>query len=347
MRFFKTFTLILSILTLNFLMMAVSFAEEAPKLNTTAEPSETVSAPALEKTEYCEFTLPEEKIYDADFITVRRKLKVEPGEIFRVKVFVRNSGNMPWFSYQSSCLGPKMFLGTDNLRDHSSPFYTAGTDTGWIKGNRVKMDQKRVDPGKIASFTFWIKAGEKPDVYKQYMAPVLEGITWIDAAKFSFDVIIGEIEESPADLRTKMLYAINSGSVLNINLDGEKMILVDLSDQMMYAMLDDRVIRQFQVSTGKSATPTPTGVTSIMLKQEVRIAHKYPHYIMPKFLMFRAGGYGIHALPSLGNDGGVFWTEARNHIGIPVSHGCIRLLPEDANFMFDFAEIGTTVKVQW
>ena len=79
----------------------------------------------------------------------------------------------------------------------------------------------------------------------------------------------------------------------------------------------------------------------------MRIGAKPPHYVMPKFMMFRQGGYGIHALPSLSRKGGdVFWTEARSHIGRPVSHGCIRVLPEDANFVYDFAEVGTPVDVQ-
>ena len=111
-------------------------------------------------------------------------------------------------------------------------------------------------------------------------------------------------------------------------------------------MLDNLSIAEFRVSSGAAKTPTPVGETSITLKQETRIGGKSPHYIMPKFMWFRTGGYGFHALPSLKTDGGFFWTEARNHIGIPVSHGCIRLLPEDADFLYDFADIGTRVKVQ-
>ena len=87
---------------------------------------------------------------------------------------------------------------------------------------------------------------------------------------------------------------------------------------------------------------------------------------MPKWMAFRPG-YGIHALPSLGSaslrskirsyrDGevptslftdDVFWKEALSHIGIPVSHGCIRLLPDDAEFAFNFTPVGTRVVVHW
>jgi len=315
----------------------------------------TVAAEEMETkdkaAEVCGFEVPDQKVYNAEFVTIRRQLRIEPGESFRVKVFFKNTGNMPWFSDESTCLGPRMELGTKRSEDRVSKFYTESVegveDTGWIAKNRVKMDQLRVDPGHIASFTFYGEAPDSPDVIKEYFAPVVKNIQWVNDAEFFFELMVGDTGESPIDLRQKLTYASKSGSVSHINLDGEKKILVDLSEQRMYAYLDDMVIRDFPISTGKASTPTPTGTTSISLKQEVRVGHKAPHYIMPKFMMFRAGGYGIHALPSLAGDGGWFWTEARSHIGIPVSHGCIRLLPEDADFMFDFTPLGTPVVVQW
>ncbi|MFH1284890.1 MAG: L,D-transpeptidase [Candidatus Peregrinibacteria bacterium] len=308
------------------------------------------TAQAAGDRETCGFDVPENKAYDAELIAVRRKLHVETDEIFRVKVFVRNNGNMPWFSNESACPGPRMSLGSDVPRDRNSSLYadtlSGVSDTNWEAQNRIGMDQLRVDPGEIASFTFYSQAPSDPDVIKEYFTPVLTAIQWLDNAEFSFETVVGGIQEDVSALRTKLLYANESGSVLDINLNGQKSILIDLSSQQMFLKLDDRVIRQFPVSTGKASTPTPTGNTKIILKQEVRVGGESPHYIMPKFMMFRAGGYGIHALPSLGHDGGWFWTEARNHIGIPVSHGCIRLLPEDADFAFEFGEVGMPVTVQ-
>ncbi len=310
----------------------------------------TIAAPKATPKENCVYESVEDKTFDASIIAVRRELRIEKGEAFRVKVFIKNTGNMPWFSGESSCVGPHMSLGTDKPRDRVSPFYASSIDgiedTGWEQSNRIGMDQLRTDPGKIASFTFWSVAGDEAEVYKEYLTPMVEATKWIETARFSYEVIIGDVEVEPSVLRRQMLYAGQSGAVTNIDLNGEKTILVDISDQHLSLKLGDAVIRQFPVSTGKSSTPTPYGTTSITLKQEVRVGHAAPHYIMPKFMMFRAGGYGFHALPSLGTDGGVFWTEALSHIGTPVSHGCIRLLPDDANFIFDFTEIGTMVVVQ-
>lgn len=288
--------------------------------------------------------------FDSSLIAIRRKLKVEPGEVFKVKVFLKNTGNTPWFSGDSECSGPHMSLGTDRPRDRKSNLYSLETlsieNSGWEQSNRIGMDQERTNPGQIASFTFYAKAGDNADVYKEYFTPVIEGVEWLEKTSISFEIIVGDISDSPSILRQKMSYAAESGSVLSIDLNAEKSLLVDISDQSVFLKLGDRVIKEFRVSTGKSSTPTPYGSTKIILKQEVRVAGAYPHYIMPKFMMFRAGGYGFHALPSLSFDGGRFWTEARSHIGIPVSHGCIRLLPEDADFIYNFTDIGTKVTVQ-
>ncbi|MFA5947933.1 MAG: L,D-transpeptidase family protein [Candidatus Gracilibacteria bacterium] len=288
----------------------------------------------------CEYEVPEIKTYKAEVIAIRKKLRVETGEIFKVKVFLKNEGNMPWKSDKSDCNAPLMFLGTDSPRDRASDLYY-----NWYADNRISMDQEFVKPGKIASFTFEMKAPNKSDVYKEYFTPMLDGITWLDSAKTEMKIIVGDINISSPELRKRLLFAMESGTVMDFDLNGEKKIAVDLSEQKMLITLDGKLIREFRVSTGKSSTPTPVGNYKIKLKQETRVGSEAPHYIMPKFQWFRDGGYGLHALPSLGSDGGVFWTEARSHIGIPVSHGCIRMLPEDADFAYEFTDIGTEVAV--
>lgn len=318
--------------------------------------------------EVCGFDLPEKQEYNADVLAIRRKLKIDEGEIFAVKVFLKNSGNMPWFSNSSTCLGPKMSLGTYNELDHPSIFYDPELK-GWEANNRIAMDQLRVDPGEVASFTFEGNAGDDNDVYKEFYAPVLKEIKWLSEKQFPVEVIVGDFEGTGVDLRRKMSYANFSGSVNDIDLDAEKEVLVDLSEQKLRVKLGDHIIREFKVSTGKAATPTPKGEFKISLKQDVRIGGDAPHYIMPKYMMFKKGGYGFHALPSLGSanlrtkiktlqasgkavptslyEDDPFWSEALDHIGRPVSHGCIRLLPEDADFMYEFAEIGTKISISY
>ena len=138
-----------------------------------------------------------------------------------------------------------------------------------------------------------------------------------------------------------------SANLSTLKLEGGKNLEVDLSQQEMYVKIGDTTIRTFPVSTGAPHHPTPPGEFKIFLKQEVRVAGSTPHYIMPLYQMFKAGGYGLHALPSLANDHGVFWREALDHIGSARSHGCIRLLPDDAKFVWNFTDLGTPLKVHY
>ncbi|MFA6918293.1 MAG: L,D-transpeptidase [Candidatus Gracilibacteria bacterium] len=334
---------------LNASVIRADFKKTVAKLSKKIQTQAKVEIPQVPQVS-CEYEVPKSEKYSAQVIEVRTKLRVETEEEFKVKVFMENTGNTPWFSAKSNCSGPIVNLGTDSERDHESVFYSPkanGGDSNWVGANRVGLDQLRVDPGAVASFTFRVKAGEDPDVYKEYMTPVVEGVTWIDGAGVSFTVMIGDTGEDTAVINKKMLFAGESGSVMELDLDAEKRIAVDLSEQKMTVYLGDHLVREFYVSTGAAKTPTPPGNYSISLKQEVRVGGKAPHYVMPKFMMFKAGGYGIHALPSLSRKGGdLFWTEARSHIGRPVSHGCIRVLPEDADFVYQYADIGTKVVVQ-
>lgn len=296
----------------------------------------------------CQFEMPEKPIYDAKFVAVRKKGVVAKGEIFETLIYVKNTGNTPWFSADSGCPYLITSLGTDKERDRTSELFTDDLlwESGWLGENRVAMESKRVDPDELAIFKFWSRAPEKDMYLREFFTPVIEGVTWLDNARFHADTRIGE---GYLDLTKKDLlkYIEYSGDLSNLNVEGNKQIDVSISKQKMWLKIGDMVIREFPVSTGTTRTPTPIGTTQISHKQEVRVAGSWPHYIMPKWMTYRAGGYGIHALPSLANDNGVFWREALNHIGTRRSHGCIRLLPGDAEFAYSFADIGTTVNVYW
>jgi len=330
-------------------IMRASVLGVAEAVNTTGEPAK-IAVTTPKPLENCAYETPKNQTFNAQTISVRRKLKIDTNEVFRVTTFVKNAGNMPWFSGKSTCKGPHVSLGTDKPRDSASMLYAnqldGVVDTNWEGNNRVGMDQLRVDPGYVASFTFFSRSPKNVDVLKENLTPVVEGIKWMDEAKLSFDLMVGDTGMLPGDVRLRMFYANQSGSVMNIPVDGEKSINVYLDTQKMKIKLGDYVVREFTISSGASSTPTPRGDFNIILKQETRVGGKAPHYIMPNFMMFDNRGYGLHALPSLRGRGDAFWTEAREHIGIPVSHGCVRMLPEESQFAFDFADIGTKIHIE-
>jgi len=325
----------------------------APKLTQIPHTQETQEARAINfpGKESCEFLEPKKAIYSGHFVSLSKPESINPDGIAEVKILIQNTGNMPWFSSESGCGNvPIAYLGTAFERDRVSPFFLDAStliggsqQSNWIGTNRIKMQNKRVDPAQIAVFTFLIKAPEEPGIYREIYAPVIEGRSWIEGlAVVAVDINVGPV--APID-SPYFPFIYQSTNLSKLDLSGEKSIEISLSQQTMQLKIGDLVIRTFPVSTGSYKHPTPPGSYHILLKQKLRIAGSRPHYIMPLFMMFKAGGYGIHALPSLANDHGVFWTEALNHIGSPRSHGCIRLLPDDAEFAWGFTDVGTAVVV--
>lgn len=279
--------------------------------------------------------------YDFEFLGTRKKLNFEPGEEAEIIVYIENTGTIPLFSDESGCtFRPIARLGTAKDRDRESALFQHAD--GWQSPNRIRMDQERVDPGEKGSFTFTAKMPAEEGIYVEYFDLVLEGKQWMNR-EFAINFDVGEYA---VENRDYLQYVDTSRRVTKDDLNGEKSIEVVIATQRMYLKIGDIVIKEFPVSTGKWSTPTPYGHTQILFKQEVRVAAKWPHYIMPKWMSFRAGGYGIHALPSIAYDNGYYWTEALNHIGTRRSHGCIRLLPWDAEFAYNFAEVGTPVWVR-
>jgi len=279
--------------------------------------------------------------YDFEFLGTKRKLHFEKGEKAKVVVYIKNTGTIPMFSDESGCnFRPIARLGTTRERDRSSILF--GHLDGWQSPNRIRLDQKRLDPGEKGSFTFTAQIPNEEGVYREYFDVVLEGKQWMKK-DFAINFDVGEYLNQNRD---HLKYVHTSKKITKEDLNGEKSIEVTISTQRMRIKVGDIVIREFPVSTGSYKHPTPRGHTRILSKQKVRVAGKWPHYIMPKWLGFRAGGYGIHALPSLSFDNGYYWTEALNHIGTRRSHGCIRLLPKDAEFIYNFADVGTPVWVR-
>jgi lipoprotein-anchoring transpeptidase ErfK/SrfK len=123
-----------------------------------------------------------------------------------------------------------------------------------------------------------------------------------------------------------------------------KYILVDISEQHMYVYEGDTLIYSFVASTGIN-NGTRTGTFAVQSK----IPNAYGatwNIWMPSWLgIYWAGGLenGIHALPIL-PDGATLWA---GYLGSPISYGCVVLGTYEAQLLYDWAEIGTPVQIQW
>lgn len=117
---------------------------------------------------------------------------------------------------------------------------------------------------------------------------------------------------------------------------------INIAEQQLYLYKDGNLLKTFQVTTGNSTHKTPTmnrRPSGPMF--EIYTSKKYPggDYMglgnMP-YVVFIKGGYAIHGT----TEGNI------KLLGNRVSHGCIRLHPDNAKVFYDLIiEVG--IKNTW
>lgn len=117
-------------------------------------------------------------------------------------------------------------------------------------------------------------------------------------------------------------------------------IAINLKTQTLFYLVNNIELKHFVVSSGKASMPTPKGKFKIVNKSKKAWSKKYGLY-MPFWLGLNSGGVGIHELPIWPNG----YREGENHLGKPVSHGCIRLGVGPAEYLFDRIATGTEVQI--
>ncbi|HJX39601.1 MAG TPA: LysM peptidoglycan-binding domain-containing protein [Anaerolineae bacterium] len=124
-----------------------------------------------------------------------------------------------------------------------------------------------------------------------------------------------------------------------------KRIVIDLSEQHMYVYQDGGLLWSWVTSTGMPGAATIPGNFQVLTK--VPNAYAYTWGLqMPYWLgIYWAGSLqnGIHALPIMA-DGRILWD---GYLGQPVSYGCIILSTENAQTLYNWADVGTPVDIQY
>jgi len=133
----------------------------------------------------------------------------------------------------------------------------------------------------------------------------------------------------------------------------KKGITINLSEFRGYLIKDNQLIT-FPVGLGRMDWKTPLGISTIDLKlekpawyppQSVRDEYKNQGKFLPAEVLpgpdnplgelamriSIPGGYFIHG------------TNRPDGVGMEISHGCIRLFPEDIDYIFQLTDIGTEV----
>jgi hypothetical protein len=150
-------------------------------VSTTFMAAETV-AQSYETLEpiHCEYNYAEGVVptYSFEYLGSKKKLATEPGELAQVTFYIKNTGTAPFYSDDSGCkFRPVTRLGTAKTNDRWSPLHTTiyEQDSGWFAPNRIKLDQKRLDPEQEGSATFWIRTPQEEGIYREYFDLVVEG----------------------------------------------------------------------------------------------------------------------------------------------------------------------------
>jgi len=125
---------------------------------------------------------------------------------------------------------------------------------------------------------------------------------------------------------------------------GQKYVLVDISDQHLYAYQGDTLVYSFVASTGMNSA-TATGSFSVLNKIPSAYGATWDIW-MPSWLgIYWAGTMqnGIHALPIMSN-GATLWA---GYLGTPISYGCVVLGSYEAQLLYNWVDIGTPVDIRW
>jgi lipoprotein-anchoring transpeptidase ErfK/SrfK len=165
--------------------------------------------------------------------------------------------------------------------------------------------------------------------------PIQPSLTPVNGNAVTYDPVLDESGVYlVADGSEDPTYPILIGDKIVETLEDGRWIDVDLKTQTVRAYARDILIREFIVSTGTAAHPTVKGDFHIYIKDRYADM-RGPGYYLPSvpYTMYFYQSYGLH---------GTYW---HHNFGTPMSHGCVNLKTEDAQWLFHWASLGTLVHV--
>src|ERR1700723_3362477 len=112
-------------------------------------------------------------------------------------------------------------------------------------------------------------------------------------------------------------------------------ITVDKNAQLTTVAVDGVQRYQWPVSTGNPSHETPNGTFRTFRMEASHFSKEFDDAPMPHSIFFTKVGHAIHG------------TESEGHLGVPVSHGCVRLSRANATTLYALVEqegvLNTTV----
>ncbi|HXV97769.1 MAG TPA: L,D-transpeptidase family protein, partial [Anaerolineae bacterium] len=124
-----------------------------------------------------------------------------------------------------------------------------------------------------------------------------------------------------------------------------KLIVVGVAEQRMLVYEGSKQVFDFVVSTGEPGSDTAIGDFEILDKIDVAYASLWNldmPYWMGIYWADSTMENGIHSLPIVRHTGYKLWD---GYLGQRVSYGCVILGDKDAATLYEWAEVGTKVKI--
>lgn len=152
-----------------------------------------------------------------------------------------------------------------------------------------------------------------------------------------------ENKQETISASSKLLQSLTSNNINTLNIESltSNLIYVNLKDQITYiykgSINNWDKIKSFKCSTGIESEKTPTGVFDVRERGAWFFSDKYNQG--GKYWVQFYGDYLFHSVPYNKDQSEV----VDYTLGVPASHGCIRLKTEDARWIYDNIESGTKV----
>jgi L,D-transpeptidase ErfK/SrfK len=159
--------------------------------------------------------------------------------------------------------------------------------------------------------------------------------------------------EKPYRLKAGMVLKIDTTHIVPAEL--RHGLVINLPELMLYYFQDGLYVRRYSLAVGRRSWPTPTGDYSIRNKT------RNPTWVVPASIQEEMEEMGQEVLervpPGPENPLGAYWLgtsapgvgiHATNRpwsVGLSVSHGCIRMLPEEIAQLFPRVEVETPLKI--
>jgi hypothetical protein len=116
------------------------------------------------------------------------------------------------------------------------------------------------------------------------------------------------------------------------------LVTVDKSAQNMSVSVDGTPRYSWPVSTGRAGYDTPNGTFKPNRMDADHLSQEWDNAPMPHSIFFDLHGHAVHGFFDV------------KHLGLPVSHGCVRLSPDHAATLFSLVKAegmaNTTVVVE-